>query len=391
VTPLHASRIIAIKPFKETRTMKIAQIAPLEEAVPPKLYGGTERVVAYLTDALMELGHDVTLFASGDSETKATLVPSWPQALRLDPSLRDPYAPLHLHLETVARRAGEFDVIHSHIDYFGFSLLRRAEVPSITTLHGRLDLSELGPLYALYDDVKVVSISNAQRTPLPHAAYVGTVLHGLPRDLLGRGAGRGGYVAFLGRMSQEKGPDAAIRIAGAAGIPLKMAAKIGRGDVNYYRAAVEPLLSGPSVEFVGEIREPEKQEFLGNAAALLFPITWPEPFGLVLIEAMACGTPVIAYDNGSVREIIEDGVTGFIVSNEAEAVRALHRVGTLNRHRIRAEFERRFTARRMAKNYLSLYRGLCHEQENRDPANVVAQSRQPELDLVAGYPEPSYA
>ena len=367
--------------------MKIAQIAPLEEAVPPKLYGGTERVVAYLTDALVELGHEVTLFASGDSDTKARLVPSWPRALRLDPTLRDHYAPLHVHLEVMASRAREFDIVHSHIDYFGFSLLRRAKVPSVTTLHGRLDLPELRPLYEIYDDVNLVSISNAQRRPLPHTRFVGTVLHGLPRHLLEPGEGRGGYAAFLGRVSPEKGPDAAIRIARAAGCALKMAAKIGREDLDYYRSTVAPLVSKGAVEFVGEIREPEKARFLGDACALLFPISWPEPFGLVMIEAMACGTPVIAYDNGSVREILEDGLTGFIVRDEAQAADALRRVNTLSRQRIRAEFERRFTAQQMALNYLSVYSTLSREAPQWAQASPSFMPHEP----APGYLAPSYS
>ncbi|HEX4153194.1 MAG TPA: glycosyltransferase family 4 protein [Steroidobacteraceae bacterium] len=335
--------------------MKIAQVAPLTEAVPPKMYGGTERVVAYLTDALVELGHDVTLFASGDSETKATLAPIWPRALRLDPNVRDPFVPMFMQLETVARRAHEFDFIHCHLDYFGFSLLRRLDTPSITTLHGRLDLAELPALYELYGDIPVVSISDSQRVPLPQANYVATVLHGLPQNLLAKGAGRGGYLAFLGRISPEKAPDAAIRIAARAGVPLKIAAKVDRVDEEYFRTTIEPLLSLGDVEFIGEIREDQKQEFLGNAAGLLFPIAWREPFGLVMIEAMACGTPVIAVENGSVPEVLEHELTAFIVHSEEAAADAVSRIGSLDRDRIRAEFERRFTAQHMAQNYLKLY------------------------------------
>jgi glycosyltransferase involved in cell wall biosynthesis len=346
--------------------MKIAQVAPLAEAVPPKLYGGTERVVAYLTDALVELGHDVTLFASGDSATKATLSPVWPCALRLDPEVKDHFAPMFMQLETVARRAHEFDVIHSHLDYFGYPLLRRLGTPSITTLHGRLDLRELPPLYRLYGDIPVVSISDSQRVPLPEANFVATVLHGLPQDLLSKGEGRGRYLAFLGRVSPEKAPDAAIRIAARAGIPLKIAAKVDRVDREYFKTTVEPLLGQADVEFIGEIREDQKQEFLGNAAGLLFPIAWREPFGLVMIEAMACGTPVIAFENGSVPEVLEDAVTGFIVHSEDQAVEAVRRIGTLDRTRIRGEFERRFTAQRMAQNYLNLYERLV--QARRLPA-----------------------
>ena len=349
--------------------MRIAQVAPLAEAVPPKLYGGTERVVAYLTDALVELGHDVTLFASGDSDTKATLCPIWPRALRLDPDVKDHFAPLFMQLETVAQRANEFDLIHCHIDYFGYPLLRRLGTPSVTTLHGRLDLPELPPLYRLYGDIPVVSISDSQRVPLPEANFVATVQHGLPQNLLSKGDGRGGYLAFLGRVSPEKAPDAAIRIAARAGIPLKIAAKVDRVDREYFKTTVEPLLGQADVEFIGEIRENQKQEFLGNAAGLLFPIAWREPFGLVMIEAMACGTPVIAFENGSVPEVLEDAVTGFIVHSEDQAVEAVRRIGTLDRARIRGEFERRFTAQRMAQNYLKLYERLV--QARRLPALAI--------------------
>jgi glycosyltransferase involved in cell wall biosynthesis len=342
--------------------MKIAQVAPLTEAVPPKLYGGTERVVAYLTDALVELGHDVTLFASGDSNTKAKLDAAWPRALRLDPRVKDHFVPLFMELEMVARRAHEFDVIHAHLDYFGYPLLRRLGVPSITTLHGRLDMPELQHLYGLYGDMPVVSISDSQRAPLPQANYIATVLHGLPQDLLRKGAGSGGYLAFLGRISPEKAPDAAIRIAAKAGMKIKIAAKVDKVDEEYYKTTVEPLLPLGDIEFIGEIAEHQKSEFLGNAAALVFPIAWREPFGLVMIEAMACGTPVIAFNNGSVPEVLEDGLTGFIVDNEEQAIAAVAKIGSLDRDRIRAEFDRRFTAHHMAQNYLKLYSRLARAQ-----------------------------
>jgi glycosyltransferase involved in cell wall biosynthesis len=338
--------------------MKIAQVAPLAEAVPPKFYGGTERVVAYLTDALVELGHSVTLFASGDSATKADLHAIWPRAVRLDPSIKDPFVPVFMELESVARRADEFDVIHSHLDYFGYPLLRRLGTSSLTTLHGRLDLPELPALYGLYGDMPVVSISDSQRVPLPQANYVATVPHGLPKDLLVPGAGDGGYLAFLGRISPEKAPDAAIRIAARAGVPIRMAAKVDKVDEAYYKSVVEPLMTSGHIDFVGEIGEHQKSAFLGAAMALVFPIAWREPFGLVMIEAMACGTPVIAFADGSVPEVIEDGVTGFIVEDEDGAVEAVARVGGLDRARIRAEFERRFTAHHMAENYLELYSRL---------------------------------
>jgi glycosyltransferase involved in cell wall biosynthesis len=337
--------------------MKIAQVPPLIEAVPPKLYGGTERVVAYLTDALVDLGHEVTLFASGDSKTKANLEPIWPRALRLDPSVHDYFAPLFMQLETVARRAHQFDVIHCHLDYFAYPILRLLGIPSVTTLHGRLDLPELPPLYKLFGDTPVVLISDSQRQPLPQANYVATIHHGLPQHLLEKGPG-GDYLAFLGRISPEKAPDAAIRIAARSGMRLKIAAKIDKVDQEYFKTKIEPLLAEADVEFIGEIAEHQKNEFLGHAAALLFPIAWREPFGLVMIEAMACGTPVIAFNNGSVPEVLSDGTSGFIVNSETEAVAAVGKLRDLDRDRVRAEFDRRFTAQHMAQNYLKLYSRL---------------------------------
>jgi glycosyltransferase involved in cell wall biosynthesis len=328
------------------------------EAVPPKLYGGTERIVAYLCDELASLGHDVTLFASGDSATKARLVPVWPCALRLDPRIRDYLAPHVLMLEVLAQRAAAFDIVHLHIDYLGYPILSRTEAPFVATLHGRLDLPELRHVYETFPDVPVVSISNAQREPLPQANYVATVQHGIPEGLLLPRFGHVGYLAFLGRISPEKAPDAAIRIAGRAGMPIKIAAKVDRVDEEYFAERIEPLLALPHVEFIGEINEEQKPEFLGDAAALLFPIAWREPFGLAMIEAMACGTPVIAFRNGSVPEVVDDGVTGFVVADEDEAVAATKRLKRLDRARIRAVFERRFTARRMAEDYLKIYREL---------------------------------
>ena len=344
--------------------MKIAQVAPLTEAVPPKFYGGTERVVAYLTDALVELGHEVTLFASGDSGTKAQLAPAWPKALRLDASVVDHFAPLFMQLERVGRRAHEFDVIHSHIDYFAFPTMRLLGSPAVTTLHGRLDLPELKPLYDHFPEMPVVSISDAQRQPLPNAHYVATIHHGLPQNLLHPGPG-GKYLAFLGRISPEKAPDAAIRIAARAGMPLKIAAKVDKVDQQYFKTKIEPLLSTANVEFIGEIGEHQKSEFLGNAAALLFPIAWREPFGLVMIEAMACGTPVVAFNNGSVPEVLEDGVTGFIVHSEEEAADALRNIRDMDRTRIRTEFDSRFTAHHMAQNYLKLYSRLIKNSKKK--------------------------
>jgi glycosyltransferase involved in cell wall biosynthesis len=338
--------------------MKIAHVSPLMEAVPPRLYGGTERIVAYLADELTSLGHDVTLFASGDSKTKAHLESAWPHALRFEEGLRDCIAPHIMMIEMVASRADDFDIIHLHVDYIGYPTLRRTGVPFLATLHGRLDLPELARLYEVFGDVPVVSISDAQREPLPHANYVATVQHGLPERLLLPGFGAGGYLAFIGRISPEKSPDAAIRIAAQAGMKLKIAAKVDKVDREYFAAHIKPLLSQPHVEYIGEIGDADKSEFLGNAAALLFPIAWREPFGLAMIEAMACGTPVVAFRNGSVPEVIDDGITGFIVEDEAQAVAAIRRLHNLDRARIRRVFEERFTARRMADNYLNIYRRL---------------------------------
>jgi glycosyltransferase involved in cell wall biosynthesis len=339
--------------------MRIAQIAPLTEAVPPKLYGGTERVVSFLTEELVAMGHDVTLFASGDSETSALLEPMWPRALRFDPTIRDTYAPVMVMLEQVARRAEEFDVLHCHLDYWTFSLFSRMHTPFITTLHGRLDLPELGPIYNCFDDVPLVSISDAQRAPLPQANFISTVHHGLPRNLLTPLGGPQDYLAFLGRICPEKRPDRAIRIARAAGVKLKIAAKVDRVDLAYFEDEIRPMIDGQQIEMIGEIGDREKPAFLSGAKALLLPIDWPEPFGLVMIEAMACGTPVIAFPAGSVPEIVEDGRTGFIVPDDASAVAAVGRIGSLSRSAIRARFEQRFTARRMAEDYVSIYRRLA--------------------------------
>jgi glycosyltransferase involved in cell wall biosynthesis len=343
--------------------MRIAQIAPLHEAVPPKLYGGSERVVSFLTEELVALGHDVTLFASGDSVTAAELEPIWPRALRLDPTIRDVVAPQMLLMEAVRRRAEELDVLHFHLDYSPFSLFSRQRTPFVTTLHGRLDLPELQPLFKTFPNVPVVSISNSQRRPLPQAHYLSTVYHGLPNELLlPQDNMKPEYLAFLGRMSPEKGPDRAIRIARACGVLLKMAAKVDSADRPYFDTVIRPMLSGGGVEMVGEISDAEKPAFLSGAMALLMPIDWPEPFGLVMIEAMACGVPVIAFNRGSVTEIIEDGHTGFIVEDEIGAVAAVCRLSHLSRKNVRAEFLRRFTARRMAEDYLTIYRSLIVAQ-----------------------------
>ena len=340
--------------------MRIAQIAPLFEAVPPKLYGGTERVVYSLTEELVAMGHDVTLFASGDSVTSAKLAPMRDQALRLDPTVKDWIAYYMRMMELVRRRADEFDVLHFHTDYFPLSLFSRQATPFVTTLHGRLDLPEFKVIYETFPDAPFVSISDDQRRPIPGLNWVRTVLHGMPeRLLMPRPVGQD-YFAFLGRISPEKGVDKAIRIADAAGVKLKIAAKVDAADKKYWDEEIRTLLDrSPHVEFIGEINDAQKPEFLSGATALLFPIDWPEPFGLVMIEAMACGTPVIAFPCGSVPEVIDHGVTGFIVPDEAAAVRAIGNLGQLDRRRVRRQFERRFTARRMAEDYLSVYEELC--------------------------------
>jgi glycosyltransferase involved in cell wall biosynthesis len=339
--------------------MKIAQIAPLFERVPPKLYGGTERVVSYLTEELVHQGHDVTLFASGDSITSAKLEGIGTAAVRLDPHCVAPDARQVLLLERVFCRAHEFDVLHFHIDYLHFPFSKRQSTAALTTLHGRLDLSDLVPLYARFGEMPVVSISDAQRRPLPAINWQATVHHGLPLDLHAPRLEPGGYLAFLGRISPEKRADRAIRIAERAGMKLLIAAKVDPVDEAYFKARIRPLLASPWVEFIGEIGEHEKQEFLAGATALLFPIDWPEPFGLVIIEAMACGTPVIAYSGGSVSEIIEPGVSGFIVESIGEAVQAVQNVGSLSRAQVRRRFEERFSVERMAREYVTVYQRLA--------------------------------
>jgi glycosyltransferase involved in cell wall biosynthesis len=335
--------------------MKIAQIAPLAESVPPRLYGGTERIVSYLTEELVRLGHEVTLFASGDSLTTAHLVPCRTKAVRFDPTCRDPLPHLVLMLERVRQRAHDFDVLHFHIDGLHFPLFRDIADRTLTTLHGRQDLDDLFPLYMEFDDMPLVSISDSQRAPVSSARWAGTVHHGVPTSLYRLHEKPGDYLAFLGRISPEKQPEHAIQIAIRAGVPIKLAAKVDKVDQDYFDSRIRPLLDHPLVEFIGEIGDDRKDAFLGNARALLFPIDWPEPFGMVMIEAMATGTPVIAYRCGSVLEVIEDGVTGFIVDGQDEAVAAVARVGRLDRRVIRAIFERRFSAERMACDYVKLY------------------------------------
>jgi glycosyltransferase involved in cell wall biosynthesis len=340
--------------------MRIAQVAPLYESVPPKLYGGTERVVSYLTEELVRLGHEVTLFASGDSQTRAHLEAACPRALWRDPTCRETL-PQHVRLmEMVFADVSRFDLIHFHCDYVHLPLLRRLSCPSLTTLHGRVDIAEVRTLFEEYADIPLASISDSQRSPLPGANWQGTVLHGLPRDLHAFSDRSEGYLAFLGRISPEKRLDRAIEIARRSGRRLKIAAKLYAEEDDYYRQTIEPLLlkSRAFVEFIGEVGGREKDEFLGKADALLFPIDWPEPFGLVMIEALACGTPVIAWREGSVPEIIEDGVTGFVVDSIEDAVAAVGRLQWLDRHDCRHSFEARFDAARMAEDYLTIYRRL---------------------------------
>lgn len=339
--------------------MRIAQVAPLNEAVPPKLYGGTERVVSYLTEELVAMGHDVTLFASGDSRTSARLVACCPGALRLDSRCEDRVAHHVLLLEKVITRASLFDAIHFHTDHLHYPWARRAPVPVVTTLHGRQNIRDLAALYREFDDLPLVSISDSQRAPIPQAGWVATIHHGLPLDLLAPGRGDGGYLAFLGRFSVEKGFPRAVEVARRTGLPLKAAAKLDSQDRPYFEAVVRPLLDHPLVEWVGEIGEADKARFLGDALALLFPIDWPEPFGLVMIEAMACGTPIVAWNMGSVPEVVENGRSGFIVSSIDEAVTAVMACAGLDRRECRATFERRFSAGRMAADYAAMYRRLA--------------------------------
>lgn len=340
--------------------MRIAQIAPLDEAVPPMFYGGTERIVAYLCDALVNMGHEVTLFASAESQTRAKLVKMRDQAIRLDKTMLKSHLAANLvMMDEVRRRQNEFDVLHFHTDVIHFPFFEDIADRTLTTLHGRLDLKDLPTLIMRWPDYPLASISDCQRAPLAHANWAATVQHGLPmKQFQFSPAANGGYLAFLGRVSPEKGPIRAIEIARAAGIPLKMAAKVDPHDEAYFHRRVEPLLNDPLIDFIGEIGERDKSEFLGNASALLFPIDWPEPFGLVLIEAMACGTPVIAWNRGAVAEIVEDGVTGFVVNSPEEALAAIGRAKSLNRLRIRHICERRFSAAAMAKRYLDVYARL---------------------------------
>jgi len=343
--------------------MRIAQIAPLVERVPPALYGGTERVVSWLTEELVALGHDVTLFASGDSVTKARLEPIVPRALRLA-GIHNSTPHNIIMMDRVAGRQAEFDVLHFHIDFFHYPLFRRLAHKTLTTLHGRQDLPELPDIYRAFPKMPLVSISNHQREPMPPVNWRGTVYHGMPETLLSEGRGEGGYLAFLGRICHEKGILPAIEIARRAGLPLKVAAKVDPADRDYFTNQVKPLLErSPHVDFVGEIADAPKARFLGQARGLLFPISWPEPFGLVMIESMACGTPVIAFNSGSVPEIMEDGLTGFVVDTVDEAVAAIGNLDKLFRPSIRSRFEERFSARAMAREYVKIYEELASSDE----------------------------
>jgi glycosyltransferase involved in cell wall biosynthesis len=356
--------------------MRIAQIAPLHERVPPRLYGGTERVVSFLTEELVRQGHEVTLFASGDSQTSARLVRCCDMALRFNPAVRDTLPHHIIMLDQVRRRIDQFDILHFHIDMIHAALIHDFADRTLTTLHGRLDLPDLVPFYAAFRDLPLVSISNDQQAYLRDANWFGTVYHGLPPDLLPFRPNPEGYLAFLGRISPEKGPDFAIEIAARSRVPLKIAAKVDRADQAYWEAKIRPMIEGnPDVEFIGEIGESEKAGFLGGAAALLFPVDWPEPFGLAMIEAMACGTPVIAYRRGSIPEIVEENVSGFVVDTLEEAVAAVRRIGDLNRVNVRAEFERRFTAERMAHDYVRIYRQLLAARDRQAKATMLNGGR----------------
>jgi glycosyltransferase involved in cell wall biosynthesis len=350
--------------------MRIAQVAPLVESVPPPGYGGTERVVSYLTEELVKQGHDVTLFASGDSLTSAKLVACAPRSLRLDETIVDTVAHQVVQLEAVAAAADRFDIIHWHVDYFHFPMSRRLSVPNVTTLHGRLDIADLEPVYDEFREMPVVSISDDQRIPLPQANWAATVYHGMPLDELLPHPASEGYLAFLGRVSPEKRVDRAIEVARRAGIPLRIAAKVDDADREYFEKEIEPLLEQDHVDFIGEIGPEEKNEFLGNARALLFPIDWNEPFGLAMIEAMACATPVIAYRSGSVPEVVDEGVTGFVVDDIEGATAAVGRLDEIDRDGVRSSFERRFDVARMARDYLAVYERLIREPEPRTTASI---------------------
>ncbi len=357
--------------------MKIAQVAPLFESVPPKGYGGTERVVSYLTEELVAMGHEVTLFATADSMTSARLVPITTKSLRAEAGSPVALACHTTQLGRLGKCADRFDVIHFHTDYLHFPLARQLATPHVTTLHGRLDLPELAPLYKQFSDIPLVSISDKQRAPLPWVNWRATVYHGLPADLYRFGATPGNYCVFLGRIAREKRPDRAIEIALRAGMPIVIAAKVDPADADYYEASIKPLLAHPLVRFIGEVGEADKQQLLANARALLFPIDWPEPFGLVMIESFACGTPVIAYRHGSVPEVVTDGVTGFVVDNQEQAFAALQHIDSIDRRRCREVFEQRFSARQMANRYVQLYDALRSGRSRAPQPTTQAGGAQP--------------
>ena len=360
----------ADKQFHASRPLRIAQLAPLYERTPPDLYGGTERVVSYLTEELVRRGHDLTLFASGDSVTSAKLVPGSRRSLRLA-GLTNIGPVLHLPmLADIYENAKHFDVIHSHLDYWCFPFIGLCPTPTVVTMHGRLDLEDLRPVYARFSHVPLVSISHSQRTPLPHMKWIGTAYHGLPHDLLRFNPNQGKYLAFLGRICPEKRVDIAIDVALKAGIPLKIAAKVDVVDREYFEANIEPKLCPPDVELIGEISEQEKSDFLGNAIALLFTVDWPEPLGLAMIESFACGVPVISRPCGSVPEIVTEGRTGFIASSVDELVAAVNRIDRISRADCRAEFEARFTTTHMADRYEELYGNLIAEKL-REPVSLI--------------------
>lgn len=357
--------------------MRIAQVAPLYESVPPRFYGGTERVVSYLVEELVKQGQDVTLFASGDSMTRANLRPVCEQALRLQgKKITDPLAHHIRMLEMVAQEAADFDIVHFHVDYLHFPVTRRLRMAAVNTMHGRLDIPDTHPIYQEFSEMPLVSISNAQRAPIPWASWIATVYHGLPQDLYVPREEPGKYLAFLGRICPEKGVDRAIEIAKRAGMPVRIAAKVDAVDREYFEANIRKLLDHPLVEYIGEIGEDDKSDFLGNAQALLFPIDWPEPFGLAMIEAMACGTPVIAFRKGSVPEIVDEGATGFVVDDLDAAVKAVQAAGSLDRRFCRQVFEQRFSAGRMCSEYLAVYRQICfREPDEPDLTSAVTCSR----------------
>jgi len=352
-----------VEPRRPSRRLRIAQVATLYERIPPALYGGTERVVSYITEELVRRGHEVTLFASGDSQTAAKLMPGCQQALRLigKPEI-GAFLQLPMLSEVYDDATERFDVIHTHIDYWSFPFARLSDVATVATMHGRLDMEELHPVYARYRDVPLVSISDAQRKPLPLMNWVATIYHGLPHDLLRFSSGPGKYLAFLGRISPEKRPDIGIEVARRVGIPFKIAAKVDVVDRDYFEAIIKPKLSPPDIEYIGEISEAEKSEFLGGALGLLFTIDWPEPFGLAMIEAMACGTPVIARRCGSVPEVLREGITGFIGDSVEDLASAVGNLGAVSRERCRAEFDQRFTVESMVDQYEEVYLDAIEEK-----------------------------